>query len=211
MLGVIFTILALFSYYYWWIYAKELRMLIKGGEIIEKSHLFWYLGLSFITITPIVWGILVNVLRNVLPISRHSLYSNSFFVIIAIIACLDVFRYRQYKKHMAERKSDQTKQSIFKTLKKSVKPNKYEITEDNLKLKHCIYPIYSGGTIICQGFVADGFFITAAHVVKDFPSCYAVMKGKRYESSYYFSREFTSKIDERCRPTNTIRINNPWN
>lgn len=34
---------------------------------------------------------------------------------------------------------------------------------------------------------------------------------KRYESSYYFSREFTSKIDERCRPTNTIRINNPWN
>ena len=34
---------------------------------------------------------------------------------------------------------------------------------------------------------------------------------KRYESSYYFSREFTSKIDERCRPTNTIRINTPWN
>ena len=183
MLGVVITILALFSYYYWWTYAKEFRKFLNGGEIIEKSHFFWYLGLSFITITPIVWGILVNVLRDVLPISRHSLYSSSFFIILAIIACIDVFQYKQYKKHVAERKTSHKKQSIFDTLEKSVKPNNDEVTEDNLTLKHCIFPIYCEGEIIGQGFVADGYFITAAHVVKGFPSCYAVMKGKRYEFS----------------------------
>ena len=48
-----------------------------------------------------------------------------------------------------------------------------------MKLEQYIFPIYNGGTIIGQGFVADGYFITAAHVVKDYPSCYVVLKEKR--------------------------------
>lgn len=47
--------------------------------------------------------------------------------------------------------------------------------------KDYIYPIYSGGTIIGQGFIADGFFITAAHLVVDYPSCYVVIKGTKME------------------------------
>jgi len=186
MLGVIITIFALLSYYYWWTYAKELRKFIKGGEIIEEPHLFWYLGLSFITITPIVWGIFVNVFRDIIPISRDGLYSGSFFVIIVIIACLDVFQYKQYKKYKKAyntKKNKSQKQSIFDTLEKSVKRNNDGITEDKLNLKHCIFPIYCGGTIIGQGFVADGYFITAAHVIKDYPSCYAVLNGKRHDFS----------------------------
>lgn len=35
-----------------------------------------------------------------------------------------------------------------------------------------IYPIMVGNGCVGQGFVADGFFITAAHVVKDSPNCY---------------------------------------
>lgn len=35
-----------------------------------------------------------------------------------------------------------------------------------------IYPIMVGNDCVGQGFVADGFFITAAHVVKDNPNCY---------------------------------------
>lgn len=52
-----------------------------------------------------------------------------------------------------------------------------------MELYQCIFPIYSGGTIVGQGFVADGYFITAAHVVKDFPDCFAVLIGKRFELS----------------------------
>lgn len=39
-----------------------------------------------------------------------------------------------------------------------------------MELKEHIFPTFSGGTIVGQGFLADGYFITAAHVVKDFPS-----------------------------------------
>lgn len=52
-----------------------------------------------------------------------------------------------------------------------------------MELSQYIFPIYSGGTIVGQGFVADGYFITAAHVVKDFPDSFAVLNGKRFELS----------------------------
>lgn len=52
-----------------------------------------------------------------------------------------------------------------------------------MDIKQYIFPIYSGGTIIGQTFVADGFLITAAHIVKDYPSCYTVLNGKRHELS----------------------------
>lgn len=41
-----------------------------------------------------------------------------------------------------------------------------------------IHPIMDGNDCVGQGFEADGFFITAAHVVKDYPNCY-VMIGER--------------------------------
>ena len=52
-----------------------------------------------------------------------------------------------------------------------------------MELKQYIFPIYSGGTIVGQAFVADGYLITAAHVVKDYPSCYTVLKGEKRELS----------------------------
>ena len=33
-----------------------------------------------------------------------------------------------------------------------------------MDLKQYIYPIYSGGTIVGQGFIADGYFNTAAQM-----------------------------------------------
>ena len=48
-------------------------------------------------------------------------------------------------------------------------------------MKNYIFPIYSEGTIVGQGFVADGYFITAAHVVKDFSNCFIVLNGKRFD------------------------------
>lgn len=50
-----------------------------------------------------------------------------------------------------------------------------------MELSQYIFPIYSGGTIVGQGFVADGYFITAAHVVQDFPGCFAVLNEKRFD------------------------------
>lgn len=55
-----------------------------------------------------------------------------------------------------------------------------------MDLKQYIYPIYSGGTIIGQGLLADGYFITAAHVVKDFPGCFTIIKGKRFGFSHFY-------------------------
>ena len=52
-----------------------------------------------------------------------------------------------------------------------------------MELKQYIFPIYCGGTIIGQGFLADGCLITAAHVVKDFPDCFTLLNGKRFEFS----------------------------
>ena len=52
-----------------------------------------------------------------------------------------------------------------------------------MDLRQYIFPIYSGGTIIGQAFVADGFLVTAAHIVKDYPSCYTVLSGKRHKLS----------------------------
>lgn len=50
-----------------------------------------------------------------------------------------------------------------------------------MEVKDYIYPIYSGSTIIGQGFIADGFFITAAHLVVDHPLCYVVIKEAKIE------------------------------
>lgn len=49
-----------------------------------------------------------------------------------------------------------------------------------------IFPIYSGGTIIGQCFVADGYLITAAHVIMDFPACFTVINGKRFGFSNFY-------------------------
>ena len=40
-----------------------------------------------------------------------------------------------------------------------------------------ILPIMDGIDSVGQGFFADGYFITAAHVVKDFPNCYIKLAG----------------------------------
>ena len=56
-------------------------------------------------------------------------------------------------------------------------------SQDMTDLKQYIYPIYSEREIVGQGFIADGYFITAAHVVKDYPSCYVVLNEKRLEFS----------------------------
>lgn len=65
-----------------------------------------------------------------------------------------------------------------------------------MDLKQYIYPIYSGGTIVGQGFIADGYFITAAHVVKDFPSCFTRINGKRFElSDILIHTSFFNKSD----------------
>ena len=50
-----------------------------------------------------------------------------------------------------------------------------------MNIEQYIFPIYSGKTIIGQGFVADGYFITAAHVVKDFPACFVNINGGKFE------------------------------
>ena len=65
-----------------------------------------------------------------------------------------------------------------------------------MDLKQYIYPIYSGGTIVGQGFIVDGYFITAAHVVNDFPSCFISINSKRFELSDMLIRtSFFNKSD----------------
>ena len=65
-----------------------------------------------------------------------------------------------------------------------------------MDLKQYIFPIYSGGTIVGQGFIADGYFITAAHVVKDFPSCFTWINGKRFKlSDAFIISPFFNKSD----------------
>ncbi|MBQ8959073.1 MAG: trypsin-like peptidase domain-containing protein [Bacteroidales bacterium] len=39
------------------------------------------------------------------------------------------------------------------------------------QIEQCIFLIFSGGEIVGQGFIADGYFITAAHVLTTFPIC----------------------------------------
>lgn len=54
-----------------------------------------------------------------------------------------------------------------------------------LELQQCVFPIYDRGEIIGQGFVADGCFITAAHVLKEFPLCKVNFNGSIIEFSKY--------------------------
>lgn len=48
-----------------------------------------------------------------------------------------------------------------------------------MDINQCIFPIYDGRGIIGQGVIADGLFITTAHVIIDLPSCFINMNGKR--------------------------------
>ena len=50
-----------------------------------------------------------------------------------------------------------------------------------MDINQYIFPIYNGTTIVGQGFVADGFFITVAHILKDYPSCYINLNGNKIE------------------------------
>lgn len=61
-----------------------------------------------------------------------------------------------------------------------------------MNLKQYIYPIYSGGCIVGQGFLADGFFITAAHVIYDFPDSFTIICNNRFS----FSNEKPAFIGE---------------
>ena len=47
-------------------------------------------------------------------------------------------------------------------------------------MEQFIFPIYCRGELVGQGFIADGYFITAAHVVKGFPGCFTRIKGKEF-------------------------------
>jgi len=49
----------------------------------------------------------------------------------------------------------------------------------NYLIEQCLYPIIDYNECVGQGFVADGFFITAAHVVKDFPDSFIEMENCR--------------------------------
>ena len=42
-----------------------------------------------------------------------------------------------------------------------------------------IYPIIDDNICVGQGFVADGYFITAAHVIKEYPECYVMSGGNK--------------------------------
>jgi hypothetical protein len=42
-----------------------------------------------------------------------------------------------------------------------------------------IHPIMDGSDCVGQGFEADGYFVTAAHVVKDNPNCYVMIGGHK--------------------------------
>ena len=68
-----------------------------------------------------------------------------------------------------------------------------------MELSQYIFPIYSGGTIVGQGFVADRYFITVAHVVKDFPDCFAV------KQEYYSYESGIKTIEMYALQNDTLR------
>lgn len=49
----------------------------------------------------------------------------------------------------------------------------------NYLIEQCIFPIIDTNECVGQGFIADGFFITAAHVISRFPKCFVDIEGKR--------------------------------
>ena len=50
-------------------------------------------------------------------------------------------------------------------------------------LSKYIFPIYDGEDIIGQGFIADGFFITTAHLLREHPLCYAYLNENKFDLS----------------------------
>ena len=52
-------------------------------------------------------------------------------------------------------------------------------------LENSIFPIYDGGKIIGQGFIADGYFITAGHILKEYPFCRICIHDSIIELSKY--------------------------
>lgn len=50
-----------------------------------------------------------------------------------------------------------------------------------MDLSQYIFTVNSGGIFIGQVFLADGYFITASHVIKDIPGCLTILNCKKYE------------------------------
>lgn len=48
-------------------------------------------------------------------------------------------------------------------------------------IEQCVFPIIDGMDCVGQGFVADGYFMTAAHVVRNYPDCFVEIDNKRIE------------------------------
>lgn len=48
-------------------------------------------------------------------------------------------------------------------------------------IEQCIFPIMNGDECIGQGFIADGYFITAAHIIKDCPKYFVKIGGITYK------------------------------
>jgi V8-like Glu-specific endopeptidase len=49
----------------------------------------------------------------------------------------------------------------------------------NYLIEQCLFPIIEGDECVGQGFVADSFFITAAHVVNDYPDSFIEIGDQR--------------------------------
>lgn len=60
-----------------------------------------------------------------------------------------------------------------------VNKNLIQIIMNKSLLNECIFPVLSGREAVGQGFVADGFFITAAHVIKDVQDLYIILRGQK--------------------------------
>ncbi len=69
-------------------------------------------------------------------------------------------------------------------------------------MEQFILPIISGDTIAGQGFIADGFLITAAHVVWEHPNCFTVINGTKFElSANSLSQKYIGEGDINHDPT----------
>lgn len=57
--------------------------------------------------------------------------------------------------------------------------DKTKILSMKYLIEDYIHPIMDGSDCVGQGFEADGYFVTAAHVVKDNPNCYVMIGGHK--------------------------------
>lgn len=67
----------------------------------------------------------------------------------------------------------------------------------NYLIEQCLFPIIDGDECVGQGFVADGFFITAAHIINSYPGSFIEVKDKRIllskETPLYIGKGDTEK------------------